>query len=285
MLESLKNLRRQGMKYLVLDLRGNPGGSLETVLNIADMLIPKGKTIATAWGRFGVWKGKQQPYVSGGGKFNDLPVAVLIDGESASGSEMLAGALKDNGRATLLGRPSFGKDLGQSYFPVDESGSTRILKCTVFSYLLPSGIGISRVRGEGGLTPHVYTKPDLLEGWEVYAIDKLRKSGKLDEYLDAQYIGEQKPELMKLAFFDALDHTRWPDFDKFYKGLNTKLAEDDVRRELRFALRARVQDDRGREFTQNYQEDPTLLRGIDELLKKAGKDARQVSEYKAVMKN
>ncbi len=282
--EALINLRRQGMKYLVLDLRGNGGGSLETVLNIADMFLPKGAKIATLWGRFGVWKGQQDPYLSNGGDFNDLPIAVLIDGESASGSEMLAGALKDNQRAVLLGRPSFGKDLGQSFFPVDDSGNTRVLKCTVFSYLLPSGIGISRVRGEGGLTPHIYTRPDLLEGWQVYALDKLRKSGKLEEYLDEHYIGEKKAAMMKLASFDAKDSTRWPGWDDFYSSLDTPLAADDVRRELRYRLRARVQDDRGAEFTQDYQEDSTLLRGIDELLKKQGKQARAVAEYKAVMK-
>jgi C-terminal peptidase prc len=281
---SLINLRRKGMKYLVLDLRGNGGGSLETVLNIADMFLPKGKRIATAWGLFGVWKGKQEPYISNGGDFNDVPMVVLIDGDSASGSEMLAGALKDNDRATLLGRKSFGKDIGQSFFPVDESGNKRWLKCTVFSYLIPSGVSIGRANGTGGITPHIRTNPELLEAWEVYAIDKLRKSKKLDEYLDRHYVGEKKPEMMKLAFFDALEHQRWPGFQQFYKGLDTNLAEDDVRRELRYALRVRVQDDRGAEFTQNYQEDPTLLRGVDELMKKAGKEAREIAEYKAVMK-
>jgi hypothetical protein len=90
--------------------------------------------------------------------------------------------------------------------------------------------------------------------------------------------------MMKLASFDGLSTAKWPEFEKFYEGLGTKLARDDVRRELRFVLRSRVQDDRGAEFTQNFQEDPTLLRGVDELLKKGGKEAREIAEYKAVMK-
>ncbi|MBK8207377.1 MAG: hypothetical protein IPK87_11410 [Planctomycetes bacterium] len=284
MKESLESLRRRGMKYLILDLRGNGGGQLSTVVAIADMLLPKGKVISSTGGRWGDWKGKQRPFTSEGGDFTEIPLVCLIDGESASGSEMLSGALKDNNRAVLIGRPSFGKGIGQSFFSVDESGNTRILKCTVFSYYLPSGVSIDRYEGEGGVTPHILTKPDLLEPWQVYAIDKLRKSKRLVDYLDEHYRGEKKASMMRLASFDALDVTAWPEFDKFYGSLNTRLAKDDVRRELRFALRTRVQDDRGAEFTQNYQEDPTLLRGVDELLKKAGKDARQIAEYKAVMK-
>lgn len=284
MKESLDNLRKRGMKYLILDLRGNGGGQLNTVVNIADMLLPKGKIISSTGGRWGDWKGRQRPFVSQGGAYNEVTMVCLIDGESASGSEMLSGALKDNNRAILIGRPTFGKGIGQSFFNVDESGGTRVLKCTVFSYYLPSGVSIDRYEGEGGVTPHIRTSPDMLEPWQVYFIDKLRKSGKLTEYLDQHYRGENKPALMKLASFDGLDHSQWPEFEKFYASLATPLARDDVRRELRFALRARVQDDRGAEFTQNYQEDGTLLRGIEELLKKAGKNAREIPEYKAVMK-
>lgn len=282
---SLEALRRQGMKYLILDLRGNGGGQLNTVLNIADMFLPRGAVIASAGGVWGEWKGKQPPFRSSGGVFTDVPMVCLIDTESASGSEMLSGALKENDRAVVIGRPTFGKGIGQSFFPVDGTGNSRILKCTVFSYFLPSGTSIDRVEGEGGVTPHIRTTPQLLEPWQVYAIDKLRKGKKLEEYLDRHYTGEKKAELMDLASFDALDTARWPGFEAFYASLDTQLAKDDVRRELRFALRTRVQDDRGQEFRQNFQEDPTLQRGIAELYKRANKDPKEIPEYKAVLKD
>ena len=89
---------------------------------------------------------------------------------------------------------------------------------------------------------------------------------------------------MKLAAFDGLQLELWPGFEAFYNSLNTRLSRDDVRRELRFALRTRVADDRGAEFTQNYQEDKGILRGVQELFTKAKLDPATVPEFKAVMK-
>ena len=283
MKESLANLRRQGMKSLILDMRDNPGGQLSAVVEIADMFLPKDALISSTGGRFDQWR-KKQVFRSRGGDYNEIPMVCLIDENSASGAEMLSGALKDNNRAQILGRASFGKGIGQSFFTVENSGGSRVLKCTVFRYFLPSGISIDRYEGEGGVTPQIEIKPSLLKPWEVYAIDKLRDSGKLEEYLDRQYAGAKKAELMKLASFDALDSAMWPEFDRLYSELSTQLAKDDVRRELRYALRARVQDDRGAEFTQNYQEDPGILRSVKELFAKTGQDTAGIPEYKAVMK-
>ncbi|MCB9931853.1 MAG: S41 family peptidase [Planctomycetes bacterium] len=283
MKESLDNLRRQGMKSLVLDLRDNPGGQLSAVIEIADMFLTRDTLISSTGGRFDQWR-KKQVFRSRGGEYNDLPMVCLIDENSASGAEMLSGALKDNNRAQILGRASFGKGIGQSFFTVENSGGSRVLKCTVFRYFLPSGISIDRYEGEGGVTPQIEIQPNLLKPWEVYAIDKLRDSGKLQDYLDQHYAGAKKAEMMKLASFDGLNAGLWPEFDKLYASLDTQLAKDDVRRELRYALRARVQDDRGAEFTQNYQEDPGILRSVKELFQKTGQDAATIPEYKAVMK-
>jgi hypothetical protein len=117
----------------------------------------------------------------------------------------------------------------------------------------------------------------------VYARDKLLKSDALEQYLDTWYRGETRERLMKLAVFDSRDAGQWPEFDKFHGALGTTLSKEDVRRELRFRLRARVADDRGAEFTQNFQEDKQLLSGLTELFKKAGGDIKSVSEYAAVL--
>ncbi len=285
---ALANLSRQGMKTLVLDLRDNPGGQLTAVLEIADLFLKPGSLISTAGGIFGTWKGRQRYEVEeltgeerGEPRYYDVPMIVMINENSASGSEMLSGALKDNNRATVVGQPSYGKGIGQSFFSI--RGSNRMLKCTVFSYYLPSGITIDRVAGVGGVTPHISVDADYLEPWEVYARDKLLKTEALEQYLDTWYRGETREKLMKLATFDSRDAAMWPEFDKFHASLNTSLAKEDVRRELRFRLRARVADDRGAEFTQNFQEDKQLLVGLTELFKKAGADIKSVSEYAAVL--
>lgn len=284
MKESLVNLRRLGMKSLILDLRGNPGGSLTAVIDIASMLLPKGKPIASAGGVFGEWKGKKGPFLSDGGEFTEVPLVVLIDEDSASGSEMLSGALKDNDRATVIGRATFGKGIGQSFFSVDGTGGRRVLKCTVFNYFLPSGITIDRFEGVGGVSPHIEMGAEYLEPWQVYAVDKLRKSGVIDDYLDKHYTGEMKVVMSRLAVFDGLDSAAWPEFENWYTALKTPLARDDVRREIRYALRRRVQDDRGAEFTQNFQEDKVLLRGVKELFIKLKQDPMTVGEYAKVLK-
>jgi hypothetical protein len=196
---------------------------------------------------------------------------------------MLSGALKDHGRATVIGRQSFGKGVGQSFYAVAGSGGSRILKSTVFRYYLPGGSCPDRDEA-GGIVPDIHIDAQYLQSWQVYAIDKLRRSSRLDEYLDAQYRGEAKASMMKLASFDGLNTEAWPHFDAFYNGLGTALSKDDVRRELRFALRSRVQDDRGAEFTQNFQEDPVILRAATQLLAKVGKKPSDVPEYNAVIK-
>ena len=282
LIESLANLRRQGMERLILDLRGNGGGQMDTVLKICDLFIPEGKRICQTGGRFEPWNGLQPPNISKGGPYTEFALAVLIDGESASGSEMLSGALKDHNRAVIIGRQSFGKGVGQSFYSVNGSGGTRVLKSTSFRYFTPGGMCPDR-EAEGGIVPHIRVDPQYLQAWQVYSIDKLRKSARMEDYLDIHYRGEGKAALMKLASFDGLKMEVWPQFAEFYNSLNTTLSRHDVRRELRFALRARVQDDRGAEFTQNFQEDKVILRAVSELMSRAGQDPATVPEYKAVI--
>ncbi|MCC6573635.1 MAG: PDZ domain-containing protein [Planctomycetes bacterium] len=282
---ALRTLQRMGMKTLILDLRGNPGGQLEVVLKIADNFLKRESKISHTGGRWGIYRGTQPPFRSEGGAYTEIAMTVLIDEDSASGSEMLSGALKDNKRVTVIGQPTFGKGVGQTFFELRPERADRTLKLTVFSYFLPSGINIDRHNGVGGVTPDIRVDPEYLKPWEFYAREKLISGGKLDDYLDAQYTGEGKAALMKLADFDGKDITKWPKFEDLYASLKTKLGREDVRRELRYRLRIRVADDRGVEFVNNYQDDKQLLRAIKEVMAKAGQDPKSVSEYAAVMKD
>lgn len=285
MARALASLRRKGMTHLVLDLRGNPGGQLERVLEIADNFLRRESVISSTGGRWGIWQGRQRPFRSNGGAYTDIPMTVLIDEESASGSEMLSGALKDNRRATIVGMPTFGKGVGQSFFELRPERPDRTLKVTVFSYFLPTGVNIDRHNGVGGVSPDIRVEPEYLKAWEYYAREKLLRGQKIEDYLDLHYRGESKIALMKLADFDGRDAAKWPEFDKFYASLNTRLTPEDVRREARYRLRVRVADDRGREFTHNYQEDRQLLRAISEVLAKTGKNPKTIPEYAAVMRD
>jgi carboxyl-terminal processing protease len=144
-------LRQQGLKGLVLDLRGNPGGKLETAIEIAELFLPKDSLIVTVQGRRralevyragrvreSLWRERNiEP-----GIFSDLPLVVLIDGQSASASEILASALQDNHRAQLVGQRTFGKASVQTILPLPPNNHA--LKLTTAQYLRPSGQNIHR---------------------------------------------------------------------------------------------------------------------------------------------
>lgn len=144
---AIREFANSGSDKLVIDLRGNPGGYLEVAVDIASWFLPVGKVIVTEdYGE------KRAPDVSrsrGYDVFNDsLKLVVLIDQGSASASEILAGALRDHGKATLIGSKSFGKGSVQQLFNVTSDTS---LKITIARWLTPNGLSISHE----GITPDI----------------------------------------------------------------------------------------------------------------------------------
>lgn len=137
---ALKSLRGKGMKRLILDLRGNPGGYMNELSEIATLFLPKGTLVYQVQGR--KFSGEPKVTTLRDGSFRDLPMMVLIDEGSASASEALAGALQDHDRALILGRRSFGKALMQKGFPVPPQGDYVML--TVGRIMTPSGRLIQR---------------------------------------------------------------------------------------------------------------------------------------------
>lgn len=138
----LDSLEAQGITSLIIDLRDNPGGELDTVLNIADRLLPSGIIMYTE-----NKKGARQNYTSDE-KSTDLPIVVLINEESASASEVLSGALKDSGKATLVGEKSFGKGVVQVVIPLSDGSGVTV---TTEKYFTPSGTCIHGT----GIEPHI----------------------------------------------------------------------------------------------------------------------------------
>ena len=142
-LEAALDLRRQGMRRLVLDLRGNGGGYLNAAIGICRSLLPAGRRIVYTEGR----ATPRRDFLSEeDGAFEDLPLAVLIDEGSASASEIVAGAIQDNDRGVVVGRRSFGKGLVQEHVALPDSSAVRI---TTARYYTPSGRCIQRPYGEG----------------------------------------------------------------------------------------------------------------------------------------
>lgn len=132
--KSMDSLTKQGMKALILDLRSNPGGALDQSIKISSMFIKEGKIVSVK-GK----TGEEQVYMREGKYYGDFPIVVLINEGSASASEIVAGALKDNKRAVLLGEKSFGKGSVQSLLPLPDGDG---IKLTIAKYYTPSGISI-----------------------------------------------------------------------------------------------------------------------------------------------
>ncbi len=142
-MHGVNELRQQGIEKLIIDLRGNGGGYLNTAIAICEEILPNGSLIVYT-------EGKAQPrktYHSGrSGELAEMPIVVMIDQGSASASEILAGAVQDNDRGLVVGRRSFGKGLVQEHYEFPDSSAIRL---TVARYYTPSGRSIQKPYGQG----------------------------------------------------------------------------------------------------------------------------------------
>jgi carboxyl-terminal processing protease len=160
MQDALQEYAKSGVKKLIIDLRGNPGGYLQSAVSIASYFLPTGKTVVSE--NFGEDK-KGETYRSQGhtlGTYMPEEMLVLVDGGSASASEILAGALQEHGIAKLMGTQTYGKGSVQELIDLTDGSS---LKVTVARWFTPNGVSIS----EGGLTPDIIvnrTPQQVIEG-------------------------------------------------------------------------------------------------------------------------
>jgi carboxyl-terminal processing protease len=145
LMESLNDLSSKGMKQLIFDLRGNPGGYLEQAVKVADEFIGGSKTIVSTKGRVTAFDDVDVSHP--GNKYEKTPLVVLVDHGSASASEIVSGALQDLDRAPIVGQTSFGKGLVQRQFQVSPDGSA--VRLTISRYYTPLGRSIQRPY-EGG---------------------------------------------------------------------------------------------------------------------------------------
>lgn len=161
-LNAATELEQQGISSLILDLRDNPGGGLTEVLNVADHFVPEGETIVTIKSR----SGSAKIYKSEGGDQLDMKIAVLVNGNSASASELLTGALKDYGIATVVGTQTYGKGIVQSFYRISENGGW--IKLTTDAYYTPNDVCIQGV----GITPDIVVDlPENLQGTALELLD------------------------------------------------------------------------------------------------------------------
>ena len=156
---AIDTLQERGMKKLIVDMRNNPGGDVNTVITMTDYLLDQDQVIFSMSGK----QGKERVFKSEDNHKIDIPVVVLVNGNSASAAEIFTGALKDNNRATVVGTTTFGKGIVQSVFELDDGSA---LKITTERYYTPNGTDIH----EHGIEPDVTVE---LEGGNDYALSSM----------------------------------------------------------------------------------------------------------------
>ncbi|MCF7952871.1 MAG: S41 family peptidase [Spirochaetales bacterium] len=172
--EAIQSFRKNNYSELIIDLRYNPGGDFASVREIANFFLNEG-TIVSTESRLEIQNRTYQalPFTQ---VPMDIPMAVLINEGSASASEILAGALQDNGRATLIGSTTFGKGLVQGVYPFGND----FFKLTISKYLTPKGTDIHEV----GIEPSIVSKAPELSDEESKLAAELMESGRIENFAD-----------------------------------------------------------------------------------------------------
>lgn len=233
---ALVEMKQKGMKGLVLDLRGNGGGSLSEAVDIVNMLVPKGITLVKTRGKL---KRANRDYTTTVEPIDSvMPVVVLVNGESASASEITSGSLQDLDRAVILGTRTYGKGLVQLSVDLSYNGQ---LKLTTGKYYIPSGrciqainykharggytehipdsltkvfhtVGGREVRDGGGIKPDIVVRPDSLPNIAYYlTVNGLDSTEVLLDY-EIDYIASH-PTIAPAADFEISD-TDYEDFKR-----------------------------------------------------------------------
>jgi carboxyl-terminal processing protease len=171
LLIALANLQQQGFSNLVIDLRDNTGGYLQSAVQMANEFLPSKKLIVYTEGR----KSPRQDYRSDGhGAYQKMPLTVLINEGSASAAEIFAGAMQDNDRATIIGRRSFGKGLVQQQIPFPDGSMVRL---TIARYYTPSGRCIQKPYTAGEETSYATDLLNRYQHGEFFSQDSIHHTG------------------------------------------------------------------------------------------------------------
>ncbi len=177
--QAVEELTAQGMQAMILDVRYNPGGMVSSVVEILDTILPEGLLVYIE-----DKAGNRQDYSSSGSTYMDIPMAVLVNEDSASASEILAGAIKDYEYGTLIGTTTFGKGIVQTIFPLSDGDA---VKLTTAKYFTPNGNYIHEV----GIEPDIeleyeYLDPDGVEYERKYDNQILKALEVLNAELNAK---------------------------------------------------------------------------------------------------
>jgi len=288
---ALDDLENQGMRGLIFDLRSNPGGYLQSAVSLVDEFVDDtSMPIVSQKSGSGVFEDSEKFATKG--MRDDYPMMVLVNGSSASASEIVSGALQDFKRAKLIGVRTYGKGSVQRLLPMADSvnrllGGESTLRLTVQHYYLPSGRSIHTQRDpegkilvEGGIDPDIIKEPMQIPLWRIEALGRLSDNKAFEEWIDEHY--QENKDLVTKIVESGDDNGKiiYPGFDSWFEQQSdTGVTEDDARYGLRSKLRRMIEDERGTQFACDYVEDVQLQSAILELLGSLGTEVSTIPQY------
>jgi len=175
--KAIQEFKTKGMRGLIIDVRSNPGGVLEAPVQMADLFFDDGVLVSVK-GRLS-YQNQVSTATPGKAVQDDVPLIILINGSSASASEILSGAFKDRGRALLVGEKTYGKGVVQNLFELPPGG--RGFKLTTSKYYTPSGISIDKI----GIAPDYEIKEPVIGEADEKAILAVREKGIVEDFIVA----------------------------------------------------------------------------------------------------
>lgn len=236
-LQALASLRAKGAQQYIVDLRQNSGGYMDQAIRMANEFLDRGALIVYAEGRA---YPRYEASATGNGRFKTEPLVVLVDEFSASASEIFTGAMKDNNRATVIGRRTFGKGLVQQQMPFPDGSAIRL---TVARYYTPSGRCVQKpyemgkkeeyymdTTSQGGIMPDMEVSRDTSE-YSPYAIRVINHA--YTYQFAYQYVDQHRSELKKYTDWRTLeqhliDVDVMPEFIRFCQMKNIEPNEADL---------------------------------------------------------
>ena len=276
---ALESLEKDGLDGLIIDFRGNGGGRLEIAIRLADLFLDdsQGLPIVSKKGR----SGQSESTHPTPGARGDYPIVVLVNEHSASASEIVAGALKEFGRASLVGVRTYGKGSVQELIRLNSRKGAQV-KLTTQYYYLPLGRCIDTIRDadgnvleKGGIDPDVIVRQPTIPGWRFEERRKNRRAEAILEYVDRHF--DTLRGLVPLG--DRGDSSAYPEIETLDERIDSPLPNEDLRALVLAETRLRVEDERGRRFGFVLQEDRQLQVGVRTLLDLLGREASASEAY------
>ena len=264
--KALEEFKRDKVKGVVLDLTNNPGGLLQTSVDVCRLFLQPGQLIVYSKGKPEVHP-RQNYHSLDRPPLYDGPLVVMVNRGSASASEIVAGALKDWGRAPLVGEKTFGKGSVQKLIRLATTRGLTRLKLTIAKYYLPKGKCIHGPnKPDGGIKPDIEVKQADLSPLEIEAHWQIDENRDIENWLKEKFSKHEKV-FRELLAFDNYSPEGYPGFEELHKQLNARypklhIEPDTLRKEIRFHLRRFLKNNRGEDVPVDIEENAILQHAL-----------------------